>query len=261
MKSIKSKIALITGASSGFGEATAYRLASQGCNLILIARRLERLKKISEKIKRKYSVDVYLIKLDVRNQKKVEKAISELPPKWKKIDFLINNAGLSRGLDKIQNGLLSDWEEMIDTNVKGLLYVSRAVIPLMIKNNGGHIVNIGSIAGREVYPGGNVYCATKHAVDALTKAFRIDLLGTNIKVSTVDPGLAETEFSIVRFHGDRKRAKAVYEGLIPLYADDVADAIEYILTRDDNVLIAEILIFPKAQASSMHVHRDLKKST
>ncbi len=261
MRSIKSKIALITGASSGFGEATAYRLAAQGCNLILIARRLTRLKKISDDIKEKFSVDVYPIKLDVRNQKEVSKAISKLPSKWKKIDFLINNAGLSRGLNKIQDGLISDWEEMIDTNVKGLLYVTKAVIPLMIKNGSGHIVNIGSIAGREVYPAGNVYCASKHAVDALTKGFRIDLLGTNIKVSTVDPGLAETEFSIVRFHGDKKRAKAVYDGLIPLYADDVADAIEYILTRDDNVLIAEILIFPKAQASSMHVHRELGKST
>ncbi len=261
MRSIKSKIALITGASSGFGEATAYRLAAQGCNLILIARRLARLKKISDDIKENFSVDVYPIKLDVRNQKEVSKAISKLPSKWKKIDFLINNAGLSRGLNKIQDGLISDWEEMIDTNVKGLLYVTKAVIPLMIKNGSGHIVNIGSIAGREVYPAGNVYCASKHAVDALTKGFRIDLLGTNIKVSTVDPGLAETEFSIVRFHGDKKRAKAVYDGLIPLYADDVADAIEYILTRDDNVLIAEILIFPKAQASSMHVHRELGKST
>lgn len=261
MRSIKSKIALITGASSGFGEATAYRLAAQGCNLILIARRFDRLNKISKEIIKKFAVDVYPIKLDVRNQKKVDKAISELPSKWKKIDFLINNAGLSRGLNKIQDGVLSDWEEMIDTNIKGLLYVTKAVIPLMIKNGSGHIVNIGSIAGREVYPAGNVYCASKHAVDALTKGFRLDLLGTNIKVSTVDPGLAETEFSIIRFHGDKKRAKAVYEGLVPLYADDVADAIEYVLTRDDNVLIAEILIFPKAQASSMHIHREIKKRT
>jgi len=256
MKEINNKIAFISGASSGFGKATAYKLAKRGCNLILAARRYDRLKKISADIKKKFGVDVLNVKLDVRSFKQVKEKITGLPAKWKKIDILINNAGLSRGLTKIHEGLVSDWEEMIDTNVKGLLYISRLIIPLMLKNGSGHIVNLGSIAGHEVYPGGNVYCASKHAVDALTKGMRIDLLGTPIKVSTVDPGLAETEFSLVRFHGNKKRAKSVYDGLKPLNADDIADAIEYIVTRDENMLVAEMILFPKAQASSVNVHRE-----
>lgn len=260
MKDISNKIAFITGASSGFGKATAYKLAGRGCNLILAARRYERLKKISADIKKKFGVDVLIFKLDVRSYKQVKEKISKLPTKWKKIEILINNAGLSRGLSKIHEGLISDWEEMLDTNVKGLLYISKEVIPLMLKNKSGHIVNVGSIAGHEVYPGGNVYCASKHAVDAITKGMRIDLVGTPIKVSTVDPGLAETEFSLVRFHGDKKRADSVYNGLTPLYGDDVADAIDYIVTRDENMLVAEMILFPKAQASSIHVHRDIIKT-
>ncbi len=255
MKDLKNKIAFITGASSGFGEATAYRLAGIGMNLIICARRIDKLNKIASDIKKKYKVKVLSLQLDVRKHKDVKKAIGTLPKEWKKIEVLINNAGLSRGLNKIQDGVLLDWEEMIDTNIKGLLYVSKEIIPLMLDNKSGHIVNVGSIAGHEVYVAGNVYCATKHAVDALTKGMRMDLNGTPIKVSTVDPGLAETEFSIVRFRGDKERAKSVYNNVTPLYADDVADAIEYIVTRKDSVNVAEIILLPKAQANCSIVHR------
>jgi len=255
MKNLNGKIALVTGASSGFGEATAFKLAENGMNLIICARRFDRIKKIANDIKKKYKVKVLPLELDVREQKDVKKVIKDLPKDWKKIEVLINNAGLSRGLNKIQDGVLLDWEEMIDTNIKGLLYVTKEVIPLMLENKSGHIVNVGSIAGHEVYVAGNVYCATKHAVDALTKGMRMDLNGTPIKVSTVDPGLAETEFSIVRFRGDESRAKTVYNDVTPLYAEDVADAIEYIVTRKDSVNIAEIIVMPKAQAGASMVYR------
>jgi 3-hydroxy acid dehydrogenase / malonic semialdehyde reductase len=256
MKNLKNKIAFVTGASSGFGEATAYKLAKNGMNLIICARRFEKIKKIASDIKKKFKVKVLPLELDVRKYKDVKKTIKELPKEWRKIEVLVNNAGLSRGLNKIQDGVLLDWEEMIDTNVKGLLYVTKEIIPLMLANKSGHIVNVGSIAGHEVYVAGNVYCATKHAVDALTKGMRMDLNGTPIKVSTVDPGLAETEFSIVRFRGDKTRAKTVYNGVTPLYAEDVADAIEYIVTRKDSVNIAEIILLPKAQANCSIVYRD-----
>lgn len=256
MKNLKNKIAFITGASSGFGEATAYKLAGIGMNLIICARRYERIKKIADDIKKKFKVNVLPLKLDVRKQKDVVNTVKNLQDEWKKIEVLINNAGLSRGLNKIQDGVLLDWEEMIDTNVKGLLYVTKEIIPLMLENKSGHIVNVGSIAGHEVYAAGNVYCATKHAVDALTKGMRIDLNGTPIKVSTVDPGLAETEFSIVRFRGDKTRAESVYNGVIPLYAGDVADAIVFIVTRKDSVNVAEIILLPKAQANCSVVHRN-----
>jgi 3-hydroxy acid dehydrogenase / malonic semialdehyde reductase len=255
MKKLKNKIAFVTGVSSGFGKATAYRLAENGMNLIISARRFELVRKAANEIKKKYKVKVLPLKLDVRKYRDVKNAIRKLPEEWRKIEILINNAGLSRGLNKIQDGVLPDWEEMIDTNVKGLLYVTKEIIPLMLENKSGHIVNIGSIAGHEVYVAGNVYCASKHAVDALTKGMRLDLNGTPIKVSTVDPGLAETEFSIVRFRGDKARAKTVYNGLTPLYAEDIADAIEYIVTRNDSVNIAEMIILPKAQASSSLVFR------
>lgn len=256
MKDLKNKIAFVTGASSGFGEATAYKLAGNGMNLIICARRFDRIKKIASDIKKKYKVKVLALQLDVRKYSEVKKTIKDLPKEWRKIEVLINNAGLSRGLNKIQDGVLLDWDEMIDTNVKGLLYVTKEVIPLMLENKSGHIVNVGSIAGHELYVAGNVYCATKHAVDALTKGMRMDLNGTPIKVSTVDPGLAETEFSIVRFRGDKSRAKTVYNGVTPLYAEDVADAIEYIVTRKDSVNVAEIILLPKAQANCSIVHRD-----
>lgn len=251
MKDISGKTAFITGVSSGFGKAIAYKLASNGCNLIICSRRIERINKIAKDIEKKFNVDVFAFKLDVRAYESVKKAVKALPAKWRKIDILVNNAGLSRGLNKIQDGELRDWEEMLDTNVKGLLYVTKEIIPLMMKNNSGHIINIGSIAGHEVYPAGNVYCASKHAVDALTKGFRMDLVETPIRVSTVDPGLAETEFSLVRFRGNKEKAKNVYKGIEPLSAEDVAEAVEFVVTRDDNFVIAEMVLLPKSQASAM----------
>jgi len=253
MTNLSGKIALITGASSGIGEACARKFAERGTKLILAARRLQRLQKLAAEL----AVETHLIQLDVRDQKAVEKTIHNLPSDWRAIDLLVNNAGLSRGIDKLHEGKIDDWEEMIDTNVKGLLYVSRAVIPGMVTRGRGHVINIGSIAGHEVYPGGNVYCATKHAVDALTKGMRIDLADTPIRVSTVDPGLVETEFSQVRFHGDKERAKTVYQGYTPLTGDDIAEAVVWTADRPEHVQIAEIIIFPTAQASTMVVHKEM----
>lgn len=251
MVSLKDKIVCITGASSGIGRACAEVFAAQDCRLILSARRYERL----EELKDQLDTESIIIELDVRDQKKVENTIRSLDDSWSDIDILINNAGLARGLSKMHEGLLSDWEEMIDTNVKGLLYVSREIIPGMVKRNRGHIVNIGSIAGHEVYPNGIVYCASKHAVDALTRGIRMDLVDTEIRVSTVDPGLVETEFSIVRFHGDGDRADQVYKGLDPLTGTDIADAVLYCTSRPEHVQIAEMIIFPTAQKSSSVVSR------
>lgn len=252
---MKDKVVFITGASSGFGEACAKLFAKKGAVLILAARREEKLKKLANEMSKKYGTKSFIIKLDVRDRKEVEKKITNLPDKWKKIDILINNAGLSRGLDKLHECDIQDWEEMIDTNVKGLLYVSRTVIPIMLQRNKGHVVNIGSIAGHEVYPKGNVYCASKHAVDAITKGMRLDLNGTNIKVTTIDPGLAETEFSLVRFHGDINRAKSVYTGIESLSADDIADAVYYAVSRKENFVIAEMILLPLNQASAQVITR------
>ena len=251
MTNLKDKIAFITGASSGIGEATARLLTDSGVRLILAARRIDRLRKLQSELRS----PVHVIELDVRNQPVVAKAIEQLPSEWKQIDLLVNNAGLSRGLDKLHEGQLQDWDEMIDTNVKGLLYVSRAVIPGMVSRSRGHIINVGSIAGHEVYPGGNVYCASKHAVDAITKGLRLDLNGTPIRVSTVDPGLVETEFSIVRFHGDSERAGKTYQGLKPLSPVDIAEAILWIANRPEHVQVAEVIILPTAQASTTLVSR------
>ena len=227
MTDLSNKIVLITGASSGIGLSCAKKFADKNAKLILIARRIERLEKLVKEIK----CDCHILQLDIRNHNDVSKVIDNLPPEWKNIDVLINNAGLGRGLDKLHEGNTTGWDEMIDTNIKGLLYVSRAVIPLMVKNNRGHIINIGSIAGHEVYPGGNVYCATKHAVNALTKGMRLDLVDKNIRVSTIDPGLVETEFSEVRFYGDKDKAKSVYKGYKPLNGDDIADTALWIASR------------------------------
>jgi len=255
MISLKNRVAFVTGASSGIGRSCARLFAGNGARLILAARRKERLEKLSRELESKFGTKSFLMELDVRRQKEVEKAISDLPAAWKKIDILVNNAGLSRGLDKVHEGKLSDWEEMIDTNVKGLLYVSRAVIPMMVKRNKGNIVNIGSIAGHELYPGGNVYCASKFAVDALTKGMQIDLVDTPIRVSTVDPGMVETEFSIVRFHGDKERAGNVYKGIKPLSPDDVAEAILFCVTRPPHVNIHQVRIMPTNQAAAMVVYK------
>lgn len=247
------RIAFITGATAGIGKATAYILAENGYNLIISGRRTERLSAISEDLQNKFSVKILPITLDVRNRQDVEKKINTLDEEWKKIDVLINNAGLALGLSTIQEGNLDDWETMIDTNIKGLLYVSRAVIPIMIQNKSGHIVNIGSIAGKETYLKGNVYCATKHAVDALTKSMRIDLLLHGIKVTAIHPGAVETEFSLVRYRGDQERADLVYKGFKPLYSEDVAEVIHFVISRPKHVNINDIIVMPTAQANTTYI--------
>ncbi len=243
-------IAFITGASAGFGKATAELFAQNGWDVVITGRRKTRLELLERQLKEKYKVEVLTLAFDVRSHEEVKRAVDALPEKWKNIDLLVNNAGLAAGLGPIQDGLLSDWEEMIDTNVKGLLYMTRNIAPLMVKNKKGHIVNIGSIAGKEVYANGNVYCATKHAVDALTKAMRIDMVQHGIKVTQIAPGMAETEFSIVRFKGDDEKAKSVYKGLTPLSAQDIAETIWWVANRPPHVNINDIVIMPTAQASA-----------
>lgn len=244
-------IALITGATSGIGEATA-RILAKTHDLILCGRREDRLDKLGAEL----DTDVALLCFDVRDRARVFKSIESLPLEWREIDVLINNAGNAHGMDFIHEGDPDDWDAMIDINVKGLLYVSKAVIPDMVKRKRGHIVNISSIAGFEVYPKGNVYCASKHAVDALTKGMRLDLNPYSIKVTSIDPGLVETEFSEVRFKGDKERAKSVYEGFEPLTAHDVAETIEFVISRPDHVLIGDVLMLAKAQANSTIVNKN-----
>ncbi|HIK03287.1 MAG TPA: SDR family oxidoreductase [Trichormus sp. M33_DOE_039] len=251
---LNNQIVLITGASSGIGAACARVFAEAGAKLILAARRLDKLEELVETLG-VASDQVHLIQLDVRDRLAVESAISNLPPTWSDIDILINNAGLSRGLDKLHEGDFQDWEEMIDTNVKGLLYLTRYVVPGMVKRDRGHVVNIGSIAGHQTYPGGNVYCSTKAAVKAISEGLKQDLLGTRIRVTSVDPGMVETEFSDVRFHGDTERAKKVYQGVTPLTPDDVADVVFFCATRSPHVNINEVIMMPVDQASATLVHR------
>ncbi len=249
------KIALITGATSGIGRAAAFKFSENGYNVIITGRRKERLNSIAREIRKKSGAQVHPLCFDIRSMKEVQKSVASLPGQWKKIDVLVNNAGLAAGLSDIQDGNAGDWETMIDTNIKGLLYISKAVIPLFIKNGTGHIINIGSIAGKETYAKGNVYCATKHAVDALTKSMRIDLLSHGIRVTGIHPGAVETEFSLVRFHGDEQKAKNVYRGFTPLSADDVADAICWAASRPAHVNINEMVIMPAAQANTQHLNR------
>jgi len=249
-----SKIALITGATSGIGEATARVFSDHGIDLIICGRREQRLKSLKAKLSHK--VKVHTLTFDVRDKDSVFQIIEDLPAECKKIDILINNAGNAHGFDPIHEGNLDDWESMIDINVKGLLYVSKAVIPGMVERRSGHIVNIGSIAGKEVYPNGNVYCASKYAVDAINNGMRLDLNRYGIKVSQVNPGLVDTEFSEVRFKGDKQRSKSVYNGMTPLTGDDIADLILFVVTRPDHVNISDTIIFPTAQASSTLVRRD-----
>ena len=248
---------LITGASSGIGAACAEVLAKENnYRLILCARRAERLDELKSKLQHAYpQTEIYTFTLDVRDQEAVVENIKNLPDNWKNIDVLINNAGLSQGLDPIQDGDFGDWDRMIDTNVKGLLYVTKTVAPFLKKSENAHIINIGSIAGKEVYPNGNVYCATKHAVDALNKAMRIDLLPFGIKVTAINPGMVETEFSEVRFKGDTERAKNVYTGLTPLNGYDIAETISFVLSRSAHVNISDLLIMPTAQANGTIVNR------
>jgi 3-hydroxy acid dehydrogenase / malonic semialdehyde reductase len=255
MKKLSNSIVFITGASSGIGQSCAYTFAEAGAKLILIARRKERLDRLAKELKKQYNTDSYVVMLDIRDRHAVQKFVQKLPLKWRQIDILINNAGLSRGLQKLHEGQFEDWEEMIDTNIKGLLYISRSIIPGMVERRKGTIINIGSIAGHEVYPGGNVYCATKHAVDALTKGMRMDLVDTPIRICTIDPGLVETEFSEIRFHGDRDRAKKTYENMIPLKPEDIANAVLFAATRPAHVQIAEVIMMPTVQASTTLVHR------
>jgi NADP-dependent 3-hydroxy acid dehydrogenase YdfG len=255
VKSLRNEVVLVTGASSGIGEACARAFAGQGARLLLAARRTDRLESAVADLREAGAADVRIVGLDVRDANAVAEAVSALPPEWEAVEVLVNNAGLSRGLDKLHEGELDDWNEMIDTNVKGLLHVDRAVVPLMTRRGRGTVVHVGSIAGRQIYPGGNVYCATKHAVRALTDGLRIDLLGTGVRVTSVDPGLVETEFSTVRFRGDEPRARSVYRGLTPLTGDDVAEVVVFAATRADHVDIAEVLILPVDQASAAHLHR------
>ena len=255
MTSFTNTIVFITGASSGIGRSCAYAFAEAGAKLILVARRKKRLEILATELKKQFHAETYINELDVRDNRAVEKFCKKLPAHWRQIDILINNAGLSRGLSKLYEGTLEDWEEMIDTNVKGLLYVTRAVLPGMVERKKGTVINIGSIAGHDVYPGGNVYCATKHAVDALTKGMRMDVVDTPIRICSVDPGLVETEFSEVRFHGDKERAKKTYQNMTPLTPDDIADAVVFAAARPPHVQIAKIIIMPTAQASTTLVHR------
>jgi len=255
MLSLKDKIVFVTGASSGIGQATAEAFAGLGARILMCARRTDRLESLARRLETERRVPVHCFGLDVRDRAAVDTAVAALPPDWRAVDVLVNNAGLSRGLDKLPGGLVSDWEEMIDTNVKGLLYVTRAVLPGMIERGRGHVINVGSVAGLEVYPAGNAYCATKFAVRALTKGLRLDLSGTPVRVSEVAPGMVETEFSLVRFHGDAERAAKVYQGLTPLAADDIADAIVWCATRPLHVNVSDVVIWPTAQASTSVVHR------
>lgn len=248
-------IALITGATSGIGQACAELLAANNFQLILTGRRTERLAELKMNLENKFAVDVLTLTLDVRNRQAVESTFASLPERWQAIDVLINNAGLAMGLSSIENGNIDHWDTMIDTNLKGLLYVTKNIVPYMIQHKKGHIVNVGSIAGKEVYANGNVYCATKHAVDALNRSMRLDLSKYPIKVSAIHPGAVETEFSIVRFEGDEARAKTVYEGFENLVANDVAEAVWFMLNRPPHVNINEMTIMPTAQPMAGVINR------
>ena len=249
------KTALITGATSGIGRAVADIFAENKYNLIVTGRRSERLQELKAALEQQHGISVFALCFDVRNNDEVVRNIESLPVEWRNIDVLVNNAGLAVGLNHIQDGVLDDWERMIDTNVKGLLYVTRAVSPLMVARNSGHIVNICSVAGKEVYENGNVYCATKHAVDALSKAMRIDMLGHNIKVTNICPGAVETEFSIVRFKGDTQRAAGTYKGIEPLTGRDIAECIYFAVSLPQHVCINDMMIMPTAQADSRTFNR------
>lgn len=249
--------AIVTGATSGIGEACALKLAENGYDLVITGRRADRLHKLAIDIQQQYQVEVKELCFDVRHKDEVFKQLESLPQEWKHIDVLVNNAGLSLGLEPINEGSIEDWEIMIDTNIKGLLYVSKVVSNWMVAQHSGHIINIGSMAGKQVYQYGNVYCGTKYAVDALSKAMRIDLLQHAIKVTALHPGAVETEFSEVRFKGDKQRAQQVYEGFIPLFAQDIAETLWFIVSRPAHVTINDILVMPTAQASPNYVHRQL----
>lgn len=251
------RTALITGATSGIGMATALRLAKDGYRVIITGRRAERLHDLAERISREGGGEVLPLCFDIRSRQAVEAAVAGLPESWREIDILINNAGLAAGLTPLDAGEIEDWERMIDTNIKGLLYITRTIAPQMKARRSGHIINLSSIAGREAYPNGNVYCGTKHAVEAIGKGLRMDLVPYGVKVTQICPGAVETEFSLVRFHGDQERADKVYEGFVPLRAEDIADTIAYALSLPSHVCINDMLIMPTAQASAMMTHREI----
>jgi NADP-dependent 3-hydroxy acid dehydrogenase YdfG len=250
------EIVLITGATAGFGKACAEKFAENGHDLIITGRRDERLQQLKKRLEVEQGIEVLTLSFDVRREKEVNNHLGDLPKKWRKVGILINNAGLASGLDTIQDGDTGDWDKMIDTNVKGLLYVSKAIIPYMIDRKKGHIINIGSTAGKEVYPKGNVYCASKHAVDAITKGMRLDLLEHGIKVTQIAPGAADTEFSTVRFHGDKKKAKSVYKGYQPMLAEDIAEVTYYASTLPKHLCINDLVLTSLAQANSYVIHRE-----
>jgi len=251
------KTVLITGATSGIGEACAKKYAADGDRLILTGRRADRLNILKTKLEKDFSTEILALIFDVQDKEAVDKNLGTLPTEWQKIDLLINNAGLAAGKDSFENADINDWETMLNTNVHGLLYVSKQIIPLMIANKKGHIVNIGSIAGKEVYENGNVYCASKFAVDAISKSMRIDLLKHSIKVTCIHPGAVETEFSLVRFKGDENKAAATYNGMVPLSGNDIADSIFYCTQLPDHVCINELIITPTQQANAYYTHRSL----
>ena len=254
--SLRDKTVFITGASSGIGAATAMAFAAEGCRLLLAARRAGKLAEVGILARERGAAAVHSIDLDVRNHFAVQTAIDELPPEWAEIDILVNNAGLSRGLEKLYVGKIQDWEEMIDTNVKGLLYVTRAVVPGMVVRGRGHVINLGSTAGDMTYPNGAVYCATKAAERAINDGLRLDVLGTPVRVTSVDPGMVETDFSLVRFRGDAERAAKVYKGVKPLTAEDVADTIVWVASRPAHVNIARVMMTPVQQGNSLLFARD-----
>jgi len=251
------KTVMITGATSGIGKACAEKFAENNYDIIITGRRNELLKKIAAQLKQKNKIDVCCLNFDVSKFTEVKKAITSLKGKWKNIDILINNAGLALGFDPIDKGNINDWEKMIDTNIKGLLYVSRLVIPEMVTQNSGHVINIGSIAGKETYMNGNIYCATKHAVDSLTKAMRIDLLKYRIRVSAVHPGAVETEFSLVRFKGEKQAAQNVYKGFKPLAGKDIAEVVFFVATQPEHMNINDVIVMPTAQANTVHFNKNI----
>ena len=255
MVSIQDRIVVITGASSGIGASCAKMFAKEGASLILAARRKDKLEAVAAELKEAYQSKIYILEMDVSDRNSVTTSLSSLPESWQEVDILLNNAGLSRGIDKLQTGEMQNWEEMIDTNLKGLLYVTRSLLPNMVERNQGHIINIGSIAGHQAYTGGNVYCATKAAVRTLSQGLKMDLLGTPIRVSCVDPGTVETEFSQVRFRGDTEKAEKVYQRMNPLTPDDIAEIVVFCATRPPNVNMSEVLVLATDQSSATMINR------
>lgn len=255
MVSIQNQIVVVTGASSGIGASCAKMFAKEGASLILAARRRDKLEAVATELKQAYQSKVYLLEMDVSDRQAVAASIASLPESWREVDILVNNAGLSRGIDKLQSGDIQNWEEMIDTNLKGLLYVTRSLLPGMLERDRGHIINIGSIAGHQAYTGGNVYCATKAAVRTLSQGLKMDLLGTPIRVSCVDPGTVETEFSKVRFRGDTEKAKKVYQGMNALTPDDIAEVVVFCATRPSHVNMSEVLVLATDQSSATMINR------